>query len=69
MDKMLEKGKQNHVFQLDVYFPLFQVQDKDMLDVKITSIWNRNPYLTVFITILQMILKMLIYEYFSKTHL
>ena len=66
---MLEKGKQNQVFQLDVYFPLFQVQDKDVLDVKITSIWNRNPYLTVFITILQMILKMLIYKYFSKTHL
>ena len=48
---MLEKGKQTQVFRQDVYFPLFQVQDKYMLDVKITSIWKRNPYLTVFITI------------------
>ena len=57
------KGKEKH-------FPQFQGQDKALPDAEITSIWTTlmtwNPYLTVFITILQMIkIHTIIYTYFE----
>ena len=67
------EGKLTQIYQLDVHFPLFQGLDKDLPDVEITIIFTnlktRNPYLTVFIHILQMISKMhsIIHEYFRTT--
>ena len=63
------KRKASQIYQLDVHFSLFQGQDKDQPDVEITPIlitlktWN--PYVTVFITTLLIILKMIsiIYKY------
>ena len=58
---------------LDINFPLIQGQDKNLLNVEIRSISKTlktwNPYVTVLITILQMILKMysIIYKYFLAT--
>ena len=63
------KGKRK-LNQLDVNLPQFQSQNKDLPDVEITSILTTlkalNPYLSVFITLVQMILKMhsIIYKYF-----
>ena len=65
---MKGKEKLNQIYHLDVYFPLLQGQGKDLPDVEMTSILptlkTRNPYLTVFTIILQIILKMhsIIYE-------
>ena len=58
---MKEKGKLIQIYQLDVHFPLFQDQDKDIQGAEIKSILTLktwNLYLTVFKTILQIILKM-----------
>ena len=65
---MKEKGKLIQIYQLDVHFPLFQDQDKDIQGAEIKSILTLktwNLYLTVFKTILQIILKMhsIIYGY------
>ena len=58
---MKEKGKLTQVYQLDVNFLIFQGQDKDLPDEEVTSILTTlktwNPHFTVFITILNMILK------------
>ena len=56
-------GRLTQIYQLDVHFPLFQGgQDKDPPDVEIasslTNLKTWNQYLTAFITILQMVLKM-----------
>ena len=64
------KRKGGQIYQLDVHFSLLQGQDKDQPDVEITPIlitlktWN--PYVTVLITTLLIILKMIsiIYKYF-----
>ena len=58
---MKEKGKLIQIYQLDVHFPLFQDQGKDIQGAEIKSILTLktwNLYLTVFKTILQIILKM-----------
>ena len=57
-------------YQLDVYFPRLQLQGKDLPDEEATTILTTlktcNLYLTLFATILQMILKMhsIISKYF-----
>ena len=67
---MKGKEKLTEIYDLDDPFVLFQGQDKDLPDLEIVSILTTlktcSPYLTVFITILQMMLKMLsiIYKYF-----
>ena len=52
---MKGKGKLTQIYQLNVYFPLLQGQDRDLSDVEITTILTNlktwNLYLTVFITI------------------
>ena len=56
--KMKEKRNLTQIYQLNVHFPQFQGQDKDLPDAEITSILTTltwNLYLTVFLTILQMI--------------
>ena len=66
---MKQKGKRTQIYQLDFHYPIFQGQEKDLTDAEITSILTNlktcNPYLTIFITILQMILKVVsvIYAY------
>ena len=63
---MKGKGKLTQIYQLDVHYSLFQCQGKDLPDVETTSILTAlktwNPYLTVFITILQMTLKNAFYH-------
>ena len=38
MVQMKEKGKLTRIYQLNVHFPLFQGQDKNLPDAEITSI-------------------------------
>ena len=72
-DLMKQKGKRIQIYQLDFHYPIFQGQEKDLTDAEITSILTNlktcNPYLTIFITILQMILKVVsvIYAYIWTT--
>ena len=68
--KMKEKRNLTQIYQLNVHFPQFQGQDKDLPDAEITSILTTltwNLYLTVFLTILQMIQKIHIRVQFNNT--
>ena len=70
---MKGNGKLAQIYQLDVHFLLFQGQSKDVADIDIrtilTTLKTWNPYLIIFITTSQMILKMhsIIHEYFLTT--
>ena len=56
---MKQKEKLTQIYQLDVHFPLFQGQVKDLPNTEImpilTALKTWNSYLTAFITMLMMI--------------